>query len=673
VCGIAGFIDRGSPDMEGICAAMTGALTHRGPDDFGYWFQRDVGVAMGHRRLSIVDLSPAGHQPMSSPSGRYWISFNGEIYNHVALRAQLESAGAGAAWRGHSDTETLLAAIEMWGLRRALEHSVGMFALALWDNEHRRLSLARDRAGEKPLYYGKAGRAFLYGSELKALQAHPQFAADIDRGGLALYLRHNYVPEPRSIYCGIQRLPAGTILEVDEFGHHRDPEPYWSLAEWAERPGRFTGNDREAVEALEQMLGEAVGLQMIADVPLGAFLSGGIDSSLIVALMQRRSTRRVRTFTIGFSEPDYDESAHARAVAQHLGTEHTELIVTPVEAMAVIPRLPTIYDEPFADSSQIPTYLVSQLAREHVTVSLSGDGGDELFGGYNRYTWAKRISNAVSTLGPMRGVAARTIRTLSPATWNRLFGAGRSFLPQRWRETRAGDKLHRIADLLECSRAEMYRTMISHWSAPAEVVVGGWEPESQLTAIMGRSSRRRFEEDMMYWDFLTYLPGDILVKVDRAAMAVSLETRVPMLDHRVIEFAWSLPLRLRVRAGTGKWLLREVLRRYVPHTLTDRAKVGFGIPLDSWLRGPLRAWAESLLDESRLRNEGFLNPVPIRQKWREHLAGHRNWAYWLWDIIMFQSWHEEQRRRRAHRSDHHPPGQSAPIAAGSAPRRYGNV
>lgn len=648
MCGIAGFIDRKSPDIESVCAAMTAALSHRGPDDYGYWFQRESGLAMGHRRLAVVDVSPAGHQPMGSASGRYQISFNGEIYNHAALRAELQRSGAATEWRGHSDTETLLAAIEAWGLERALERSVGMFALALWDCAGRRLSLARDRAGEKPLYYGRAGRAFLYGSELKALQAHPDFNAGIDRGCLALFLRHNYVPEPRSIFDGIQRVPAGTLLEVDESGHAGVPRPYWSLAACADLPSqrRFAGSDAEALETLERVLGEAVGLQMVADVPLGAFLSGGVDSSLIVALMQQRSMRRVRTFTIGFTDPQYDESPHARAVAQHLGTDHAELIVTPAEAMAVIPRLPTIYDEPFADSSQIPTLLVSQMARSQVTVSLSGDAGDELFGGYNRYTWAKRVADARRWLGPLRGPAAGMIRSLSPETWSGLFGVGDALLPARWRQTRAGDKLHRVADLLGGTPAQIYRALVSHWPDPGQLVVEGTEPESQLTQLMAAGSGRGFEESMMFWDFLTYLPGDILVKVDRAAMAVSLETRVPMLDHRVIEFAWSLPLALRVRAGKGKWLLKELLSRYVPRALTDRPKTGFGIPIDAWLREPLRDWAEALLDESRMRREGFLNPAPVRQKWLEHLSGRRNWAYWLWDVLMFQSWYEEQSRRR---------------------------
>jgi len=650
MCGIAGFIDPGTSDSEATCRAMARALVHRGPDDCGYYIQRDVGLGLAHRRLSIVDLSPAGHQPMTSVGGRYEVVFNGEIYNHLEIRRELRTRGD-RAWRGHSDTETLLAAVETWGLQAALQRSVGMFALALWDRERRRLTLARDRVGEKPLYYGRSGQAFLFGSELKALQAHPAFQPEIDRDCLALYLRYCYVPEPYSIFHGIRRLPPGTTLEVDARGHCDQPVSYWSAAAITDRAHRqkFTGGDNEAVDALDRLLSEAVGLQMIADVPLGAFLSGGIDSSLIVALMQRQSSRTVRTFTIGFTEPAYDESQYARAVARHLGTEHTELLVTPSEAMEVIPRLSSIYDEPFGDSSQIPTFLVSQMARQHVTVALSGDAGDELFGGYNRYAWAKRLWGAMSLQRPVRKLTARSIRALSPDTWARLFRYAKAFVPPRWQAAQMGDKLHKFAELIDCSRAELYRTLVSHWPAPAQVVTGAVEPRTLLTDLMADSGDRAFEECMMYWDLMTYLPGDILVKVDRAAMAVSLETRVPMLDHRVIEFAWSLPLKMRVRAGEGKWLLKSLLGRYVPPALTNRPKTGFGIPIDTWLRGPLRGWAEELLDESRLRGEGFFNPAPIREKWREHVDGGRNWAYWLWDILMFQAWWYEQLQLRGRR------------------------
>jgi asparagine synthase (glutamine-hydrolysing) len=646
MCGIAGFIDPRTLELEKTCRAMGDTLAHRGPDDLGNYIQSDIGLGLAHRRLAIVDLSPAGHQPMTSASGRFVIVFNGEIYNHLEIRRKLAASGESRPWLGHSDTETLLAATETWGIQGALQRSVGMFALALWDRERQRLTLARDRIGEKPLYYGRCGSAFLFGSELKALQAHPAFNAEVDRNSLALYLRHNYVPEPYSIFRGLMRLPPGTTLEIDARGAYAMPVSYWSAAIVTDtrRRERFDGNDQQAVDRLEGLLEEAVGLQMIADVPLGAFLSGGIDSSLIVALMQKRSARRVRTFTIGFTEAAYDESAHARAVARHLGTEHTELMVTPAEAMNVIPRLPTIYDEPFADSSQIPTFLVSQMARQHVTVALSGDAGDELFGGYNRYTWARRLWTLIKLQRPVSGLTTRVIRSLSPDAWARLFGHARVLLPGGWNVAQAGDKLHRVADLLECSRSELYRSLVSHWPAPAQVVAGAVEPGTVLSELIAEKSARTFEESMMYWDLMTYLPGDVLTKVDRAAMAVSLETRVPMLDHRVIEFAWSLPLSMRVRGAEGKWLLKQLLSRYVPRALTDRPKTGFGIPLDSWLRGGLRDWAEELLSETRLRGEGFFNPQPIREKWHEHLSGRRNWAYWLWDILMFQSWLEAQQR-----------------------------
>lgn len=651
MCGIAGFIDRTLRDPEVVCTAMTDALTHRGPDDSGCLLQREVGLALGHRRLSIVDLSPAGHQPMRSASGRFALVFNGEIYNHEAIRNELVRHHDCHSWRGHSDTETLLAAIEVWGLNEALQRCAGMFALALWDRERRTLTLARDRAGEKPLYYGRAGHAFLFGSELKALQAHPAFAAEVDRGSLALFMRHCYIPEPLSIFRGIQRLPAGTLLEVDASGVHGTPVAYWSLAAAAAagRGAPFSGDDGAALAALDRVLTDAVAQQMVADVPLGAFLSGGVDSSLVVALMQRQASARVRTFTIGFTEPAYDESRFARAVAAHLGTEHTELIVTPAQAMEVIPRLAAIYDEPFADSSQIPTFLVSQLARQHVTVSLSGDGGDELFGGYNRYAWARRVWGTVGMLGPLRPLAARGIRALPPDRWNRVLAPFEPLMPRHWRSTNSGDRLHKAADLLCSSQQELYRSLIAHWADPLEIVQGTPEPDSPINTLMGSHQEGSFEERMMFWDFLSYLPGDILVKVDRAAMAVSLETRVPMLDHRVIEFAWSLPLSMRVRAGEGKWLLKQLLARYVPRTLTERPKTGFGIPIDNWLRGPLRPWAEALLDESRLKRDGFFNPGPIRRKWQEHQSGRRNWAYWLWDVLMFQSWWDEQLRQRGSR------------------------
>jgi asparagine synthase (glutamine-hydrolysing) len=640
MCGIVGCFGRnvGSDAVT----RMSDALVHRGPDDSGVWVDEEAGIGLGHRRLSILDLSPAGHQPMASASGRYVIAFNGEIYNHLELRRDLD----GITWRGHSDTETLIAAIERWGVEKSLQRCVGMFAFGLWDRSRRELTLARDRLGEKPLYFGWQGDSFLFASELKGIRAHPAFRSDIDRDALALYMRHNAIPGPRSIYRGIAKLAPGTFLTLRD--GQRDPivAPYWSVdaAVDAGRKAPFVGSDEEALTELDRLLRQSIAGQMLADVELGAFLSGGIDSSTVVALMQAQSARPVRTFSIGFHEQGYDEAKFAHAVAAHLGTEHTELYVTPEEAMAVIPRLPTLYDEPFADSSQIPTFLVSQLARRHVTVSLSGDAGDELFGGYNRYFWSKAIWRRLGWApAPMRTALAGMLTGLSPANWNRALAGISSLAGPGSRWSNPGDKIHKLAGILGAKGPEeIYHSLVSHWDNPSAVVKGGTEPLTVLTGSHGRKSFPDFESQMMYLDQLTYLPDDILAKVDRAAMGVSLETRVPFLDHRLVEFAWTLPLSLKIRDGQGKWLLRQLLRRHVPDHLFERPKMGFGIPIDSWLRGPLRDWAEALLATDRLTREGFFDPAPIQLKWQDHLSGKRNWAYHLWDVLMFQAWLEAQ-------------------------------
>jgi asparagine synthase (glutamine-hydrolysing) len=645
VCGFAGFLDSRPSvpvgEWPAIVSRMSGCLHHRGPDDGGHWHDPDAGIALSHRRLAILDLSPAGHQPMVSASKRLAIVFNGEIYNHLALRASLEDLGQAPSWRGHSDTETLLAAFEAWGVEKTLQATVGMFALALWDKGSRTLTLARDRLGEKPLYYGWQGSVLLFGSELKALKAHPAFAAEIDRDAVTLLLRHNAIGAPHSIYRGIRKLLPGTRVSFaagSSPGRCPPPQPYWLLADVAAsgRAAPFRGSTEEAVDALEARLSEAIAGQQLADVPLGAFLSGGIDSSTVVALMQAQSRRPVRTFSIGFHEQGYDEAHHARAIAQHLGTDHTELYVTAEQAMAVIPQLPMIWDEPFADSSQIPTYLVASLARQHVTVALSGDGGDELFAGYSRYQLTQTLWNRLSRLpAPLRREAARAITKIDPTRWDRLLG---TLLPERLHEQVFGERLHLLAGKLAATSGQaLYRQMVSHWKDPASVVIGGKEPELPATP-----NCPDLLSHMMLADGLNYLPTDILTKVDRAAMAVSLETRVPLLDHRVVEFAWRLPNELKTRDGQTKWPLRQVLHRHVPRALIERPKMGFGVPIDSWLRGPLRDWAEALLSETRLRNEGIFDPAPIRRKWHEHLSGRRQWHYYLWDVLMFQAWWEQQ-------------------------------
>lgn len=644
MCGITGFfgsVRRKKADELSITVArMAATLHHRGPDDGGVWVDAETGIALGHRRLSIVDLSPEGHQPMLSAGGRYVIVYNGEVYNFMDLRRRLESQGC--RFRGHSDTEVMLAAIEQWGLEEAVRRFVGMFAFALWDRKEHVLHLVRDRLGIKPLYYGWMGKTLLFGSELKALRAHPDFEGRIDRNALALFLRHNYIPAPYCIYQGIYKLPPGCMLSINGYSTPM-PVPYWSAREVVQRGSadHFDGSEDEAADQLEILLTEAVRLRMVADVPLGAFLSGGVDSSTVVALMQAQSQRPVETFTIGFYEDEYNEAEDAKAVARHLGTDHTELYVTPEEAMAVIPRLPVLYDEPFADSSQIPTFLVSQLARRHVTVSLSGDGGDELFAGYNRYFWCRSIWRKIGWMpGTLKKAAAGGLKALTPQSWEFLFKRLGPVLPERVKQRNPGDKLHKLAEVLVADRPEvMYLNLASHWKDPASLVPGAIEPATALNDPGQWADLHDFTGRMMYLDLVTYLPDDILTKVDRASMGVSLEARVPLLDHRVVEFAWRLPLAMKIRNGQGKWLLRRVLYRYVPHELIERPKMGFGVPIDRWLRGPLKEWANDLLDAGRLKREGFLNPDPITRIWREHLNGERNWQYYLWDILMFQAWH----------------------------------
>lgn len=653
MCGFAGFVDisvKGSRESYlSTVTKMSNCLVHRGPDDAGVWVDERTGVALGHRRLSIIDLSPGGRQPMQSHCNRYVIAFNGEIYNYRDIRVELEAMYGAIAWQGHSDTEVMLTAISRWGLEEALSRFNGMFAFSLWDREERVLHLVRDRLGEKPLYYGWSGNVFLFGSELKALRTHPSWRGEIDRNALTLLLRHNCIPAPISIYKDIFKLLPGTILNIEVEGKRSKvkgsttpPKPYWSAREIAEHgiANTFTGTEKDAVYELDLILREAVRLRMVADVPLGAFLSGGIDSSTIVALMQAQSERPVKTFSIGFHESDYNEAQQAKAVAKHLGTDHTERYITTEDALSVVPLLPALYDEPFSDSSQIPTYLVSMMARQHVTVSLSGDGGDELFGGYNRHTWVPNIWRRFGSKPKLlRQITEKALTAISPQGWDTIFQTISSFLPASARHRMFGDRLHKLAGVLQASGPEdMYHILTSHWLNPEKLVKNATEP---LTIITDRSkwpTLPDFTQLMLYLDMVSYLPNDILVKLDRASMGVSLESRVPFLDHRLIEFAWKVPLSMKIRNNQGKWLLRQVLYKYVPKELVERPKMGFGLPIGDWLRGPLRDWAESLLEEKRLGSEGFFNPQPIRQKWREHLSGRYNWQYHLWDVLMFQSW-----------------------------------
>lgn len=650
MCGFSGIFQASSTDLATVVTRMNNALTHRGPDDSGIWVDEDAGLALGHRRLAIVDLSPAGHQPMHSSCSRFVIAFNGEIYNHAQLRQRLDDEGLSPYWRGHSDTEVLLAGLARWGLEDTLKATVGMFAFVLWDKQERVLTFARDRMGEKPVYYGWQGDTLLFGSELKAITAYPSFVRDIDRNALALLLRHNCIPAPYSIYKGVTKLEPGHYVSLTlnnlPVAKAAIPLAYWRVNEAVEKgiANPFRGTPAEAVDLLEAQLRTSIGQQMLADVPIGAFLSGGVDSSTIVALMQTQSAQPISTFTIGFDEGGFDEAVHAKAVSKYLGTRHTELYVSSADALSVIPQLPSMYCEPFSDSSQVPTFLVSQLASQQLKVVLSGDGGDELFGGYNRYLSAKKVWSKMQQFPPMaRRASAGLLRSLSPVAWDNLFRISKPLLPKRLHITTPGEKAHKLASVLTLADGhEFYLQLNSHWSEPASVVIGGDEPKTIFTDSSRWPKTDTFEHWMMAMDTQTYMSDDIMVKLDRAAMATSIEGRVPLLDHRVVELAWRMPLDLKIRNGQGKWLLREVLYRHVPKELIERPKQGFGVPLGAWLRGPLRDWAESLLREARLRQEGYFHPEPIRHMWQEHLGGRGNWQSHLWTILMFQAWLEEQ-------------------------------
>jgi len=650
MCGFAGYLtDNGSGslgDFEAVVAMMAIAVKHRGPDDAGVWVDQAAGIAFGHRRLSIIDLSLAGHQPMHSACGRYVLVLNGEIYNHPVLRTELQNMKRAPIWSGHSDTETLLAGFVAWGVTVTLQRAVGMFAFALWDRAERSLTLGRDRFGEKPLYYGWVGNSFVFGSELKALKAYPGFDNPISRGALGLYMQHCTVPAPYSIYENIFKLQPGYLLTLrseDLLSKIVHQETYWRLTD-AVSQGQADPitNETEALSLLDAALREAVALQAVADVPLGAFLSGGIDSSIIVAMMQAQSERPVQTFTVGFDESGFDESPHALAVSKHLGTDHHAIRVSANDARSVIPLLPHLYDEPFADSSQIPTYLVCKAARQNVTVALSGDAGDELFGGYNRYFWGKQVWNRLSWMpSGLREVLGIAIQQVPMDGWDKM---GR-MLPGVSGISRLGDKAHKLAHRMKTVKSldDLYRSLVTEWPQEIVPVKGTSLPATILdnsNLVAGISDA---EHRMMLWDSLTYLPDDILTKVDRAAMGVSLETRVPFLDHRVAELAWRLPLDMKIRGKEGKWALRQVLYKYVPRELIDRPKAGFAIPVGQWLRGPLREWVEVLLDEKRLEQEGYFKPAAIREIWQQHLSGRHDWTVRLWTVLMFQAWLEENR------------------------------
>jgi len=647
MCGIAGFFHTrdnypGSPQK--IARAMGEALDHRGPDGNGIWVDEGAQAAFSHRRLAIVDLSNAGHQPMTSKSGRMVICYNGEIYNSKEISAELTTLGV--KFRGHSDTEVILEGCAHWGVRRTIKKLIGMFAIAIWDKSEKQLWLVRDRLGIKPLYWTIAPEGvFIFGSELKALRAHPKCPYKVDRNAICAFMRHNYIPGPFSIYTNINKLQPGSILHLSIQEPSPKIETYWSINNIvsANRNRYFYTDENQALSTLESILTDAVKRRMVADVPLGAFLSGGIDSSTVTAIMQANSTQPISTFSIGFEEDDFNEAIHARAVAKHLGTNHTELYVTPEQAQNVIPQLPDLYDEPFADSSQIPTYLVSAMTRKHVKVALSGDGGDELFAGYNRYFQARKMARFLNSLpSSVKSITGAAIRAFPQSFWDTAF----KLVPDTKRPSQAGDKMHKLSRVLNAEGDEFYRRIISHWQSPSSIVIDGEEPKGIIWQSSLKNSIPDFTERMQYLDSLTYLPDDILTKVDRASMAVSLEARIPILDHRLVEFSWQLPDHMKIRNGEGKWLLRQLLYKYVPKNYTNRPKMGFGVPIGKWMKGPLKEWVEDHLSESMFKKHNILRPTPVLEKWQDHKSGRQNWQYLLWDVLMLHAWAER----------HHPNG-----------------
>lgn len=638
MCGITGFIDfsrRANQEfLLGTVEKMATTLYHRGPDSAGVWTDERYGVALGFRRLAILDLSVEGEQPMKSVDDRYTVVFNGEIYNFLELRAELERLGY--SFRGHSDTEVMLAAFVEWGIEPTVKRLNGMFAIAVWDAAAEELILIRDRIGKKPLYYGWSGNTLIFGSEMKALCAYPEFRGDVDRESLALYLKFGYVPGSHSIYQNVKKLAPGCLLKIStrrkEIG---EQTAYWSLRQTAtdgtNKP--LDGSDDEVLTEFETLMRDSVKCRMLSDVPLGAFLSGGVDSSTIVALMQTQSSKPVKTFTIGFHEAGYNEAEHAKRIAEYLKTDHHELYITPRQALDVIPKLPVLYDEPFADSSQIPTFLISQLARTQVTVGLSGDGGDELFCGYGHYFLARDLWEKLRLI-------PSSVQQAAAITLNSTLGAADKIFPHAEQLGRRSSLRRRLTALSEVmpveNSAELYSNLRSYWQQPEKVLLANGHQSSN--DFPKSSDLLTFQQSMMLEDAMQFLPDDILVKVDRASMGNSLEVRAPLLDYRVVEFAWRVPMRLKIKDGQGKWLLRELLNKYIPPEITERPKMGFDVPIAAWLRSELREWAESLLDEGRLRREGFLNPQMISAKWREHLSGKRNHQHALWAVLMFQAW-----------------------------------